>query len=35
MGADKTLIIVNILIDSLKYVVFANALAFPLSYVTL
>jgi hypothetical protein len=35
MGADKPFIVMNILISSLRYVGFANVIAFPLSYAAL
>jgi len=35
MGADKAFIVINILMSSLKYVGFANIIAFPLSYAAL
>jgi hypothetical protein len=35
MGADKPFIVMNILISSLRYVGFANLIAFPLSYAAL
>ena len=35
MGADRTFIVVNILASSLKFVAFANFLAYPLAYLAL
>ena len=35
MGANRIFVIVNLLIDSLKYVVISNIIAFPFSYISL
>lgn len=35
MGADRTFIVTNILASSLKFVAFANFIAFPLAYMAL
>lgn len=35
MGADKFFIVVNLLTSSLKYVLFANFIAYPLAYLVL
>jgi hypothetical protein len=35
MGANKFFIIINLLSNSLKYVFFSNAIAYPLAYLTL
>jgi len=35
MGADRVFIVVNLLMSSLKYVAFANIIAYPLAYFTL
>lgn len=35
MGANKFFIIINLLSNSLKYVFFSNAIAYPLAYMTL
>jgi ABC-type antimicrobial peptide transport system permease subunit len=35
MGADRPFIIVNLLTSSLKYVAFANIIAYPLAYLAL
>lgn len=33
MGANRIFVIVNILIDSIKYVVIANIVAYPFAYM--
>ena len=35
MGADRFFIVVNILASALKYVLFANVIAYPLAYMAL
>jgi hypothetical protein len=35
MGADRVFIVINLLMSSLKYVAFANLIAYPLAYLAL
>lgn len=35
MGADRLFIVINLLSSSLKYVLFANFIAYPLAYLVL